>query len=100
MAKPSSKTDLTALRNLISEAHLILDTTTLPEGRSERARELLGAAIKLTDELIATPPAAALGKKGGEKTRDKMTAKDPDYYRNIAGRRITRAGGRPRKQQG
>lgn len=93
MAKPSSKTDLKALRNLISEAHLILDTTELPEGRSKRARELLGAAVKLTDELLAVRPAAALGQKGGKKTAER----GPDYYRKIASMRRTRAGGRPRK---
>jgi hypothetical protein len=100
MAKPSSnQTDLRALRNLISEAHLILETTELPQGRAKRAHELLGAAVKLADDLLTTPPAAALGQRGGTRTREKMTAKDPDYFRKIAGMRKKRAGGRPRKRE-
>jgi hypothetical protein len=91
MAKP--KTDLRALRNLISEAELILSTTVLPEGRSQRARELLKAAVSLTDDLLSVKPAAVLGAKGG-----KITAKrGPEYFAKIAAMRKTRAGGRPRK---
>lgn len=90
MAKP--RTDLRALRNLISEADLILSTTTLPEGRAQRCRELLKTAIVLADDLLVIPPAAALGKKGGLKTAQR----GPDYFRRIAGMRKTRAGGRPR----
>jgi len=90
--KPETKPDLTALRNLISEAHLTFETTTLPEGRSERAREILGAAVKLADELLKTPPAAALGQKGGKKTAERGS----DYFRKIAAMRKMRAGGRPR----
>ena len=91
MAKP--KTDLRALRNMISEADLILSTTVLPEGRSGRARELLKAAFALTDHLISIPPAAALGKRGGLKTAQR----GPEYFRRIAAMRRTRAGGRPPK---
>src|ERR1035438_9579663 len=39
--------DLKALRNMISEAHDILRTTVLPEERSQRAYELLTAAVHL-----------------------------------------------------
>jgi hypothetical protein len=92
MAKP--KTDLHALRNLISEADLILSTTTLPEGRATRCRELLKAAVALADHLLAVPPAAALGKKGGLKTAQR----GPEYFRKIAAMRRTRAGGRPAKE--
>jgi hypothetical protein len=92
MAKP--KTDLRALRNLISEAELILSTTVLPEGRSQRARELLKAAVSLTDDLLAVKPAAVLGARGG-----KATAKrGPGYFARIASMRKTRGGGRPRKE--
>ncbi len=91
MAKP--RTDLKALRNMISEAELILSTTVLPEGRSERARELLKAAVSLTDHLIEVKPAAVLGAKGG-----KITAKrGPEYFAKIAAMRKERKGGRPRK---
>ena len=43
MAKP--ETDLRALWILISEAETILSTTVQPEGRSERARELLKVEV-------------------------------------------------------
>jgi hypothetical protein len=91
------RSDLKALRNMIAEAETILTTTTLPQGRAERARELLGVAVKLADHLLEVNPAAAMGKKGGKTTAKKMTAKDPDYYKRIAAMRKTRAGGRPKK---
>lgn len=50
MAKLSNR-ELHALRNLIAEADLILSTTTLPEGRATRCRELLRAALVLADDL-------------------------------------------------
>lgn len=92
MAKP--KTDLRALRNLISEAELILSTTTLPEGPAERCRELLKAAVALADHLLSVPPAATLGRQGGLKT----AKRGPEYFRKIAAMRRTRKGGRPRKE--
>ncbi len=86
--------ELNALRNLILEAHTIVSTTKLPEGRSKRAVEVLDAAIALVDDLCATSqPAAALGKRGGLKTAER----GPDYFKKIAGMRKTNAGGRPRK---
>jgi len=76
---------------MIDAAHRLLATTTLPEGRSERAYELLTAALDLADDLLAQSPAAALGKKGG-----KATAKrGPDYYRKISAMRKEHKGGRP-----
>ena len=77
---------------MIAEAETILSTTILPEGRAERARELLGASVKLADELLNTSPAATLGAKGGKKTAQR----GPQYFRKIAGMRKKRAGGRPR----
>jgi len=91
---PKSTTDLRALRNLVSEADLILATTDLPQGRATRCRELLGAALKLTDHLLTIKPAATLGKRGGLKT----ARRGPEYFRKIAAMRRTRAGGRPRKK--
>jgi hypothetical protein len=94
MAKPS--TELRALKNLISEAELILSTTTLPENRSKRALELLRAAQALTDDLIGQAkltPAAVLGSKGGSNTMAKLGS---DHFRQLAALRKTRAGGRPR----
>ena len=86
--------DLRALRNMIEEARRILATTTLPEGRATRARELLTTAVALADELIATPPAAMLGRKGGLKTKQRGS----EYFAKIAAMRKTKAGGRPPKE--
>jgi hypothetical protein len=79
---------------MISQAQRLLATTELPEGRAERANELLTAAVSLADVLLETPPAAALGAKGGAKTAER----GPDYFKKIAAMRKTKAGGRPRKQ--
>jgi hypothetical protein len=95
MAEPYNE-ELNALRNLVQQAHTILTTTKLPQGRAERACELLGAAMALADDLLATSPAALVGKRGGAKTAER----GPEYFKQIAGMRKTRAGGRPKKQEG
>jgi hypothetical protein len=87
--------DLKALRKMIGEAHDILRTTTLPEQRSERAYELLTAALHLADSLLEESPAAALGAKGGSVTAKRGS----EYFRQIAAKRKTHAGGRPPKEQ-
>ena len=95
MAKPSSATELRALKNLISEVDLILSTTPLPENRTARSRELLRAALALTDDLIkqvALSPAAAMGRKGGGSTARKYGS---EHFRQLAAQRKTRRGGRP-----
>ena len=91
------KTDLKALRNLISEAELILSTTELPQNRTARCRELLRTALALTDDLISQaklPAASLLGRKGGSVTAKRGS----DYFRKLAARRKTHGGGRPRKE--
>jgi hypothetical protein len=88
------KNDLQALRNTIGEAHDILRTINLPERRSERAYELLTAALHLADNLLEVSPAAALGKKGGKATAKRGS----DYFRKIASMRKERKGGRPKKE--
>ena len=50
--------DLHALRNMIEESQLLLETTELPEGRSKRAREVLTSALSLAESLWATSPSA------------------------------------------
>ena len=99
MAKPG-RTELNALRNLISEADLILETTPpLPQNRTGACRENLKAALALVDDLIAQArlaPAAVLGSKGGSTTSRKF---GPEHYRKMAAARKTRGGGRPRKEQ-
>jgi hypothetical protein len=92
---PAKHQDLKALRSLIHEADKLLSTTNLPEGRSQRAHELLGAAVKLADHLLTEKPAAVLGAKGGKKTAER----GPEYFAKIAAMRKTRAGGRPRQSE-
>jgi hypothetical protein len=93
----STRQELTALRSLIGEAELILSTTELPEGRAVRCRELLASAMALADDLLASAkaPAAALGRKGGVVTAKRGS----DYFRQLAAKRKTNAGGRPRKSE-
>lgn len=95
MASP--RTELTALRNLISQADLILVDTELPQGRTARCRELLSAAMSLTDDLLSSTkvsPAIALGRKGGTAT----AKRGPEYFRQLAAKRKSHSGGRPRKK--
>jgi len=86
-----TQNDLRALRGMISEAHDILRTTTLPEARSQRAYELLTAAVHLADNLLEESPAATLGAKGEKQTAQR----GPDYFRKIAAMRKEHKGGRP-----
>ena len=92
----STRQELTALRNMISEAELILSTSELPEGRAVRSRELLVSALALADDLLASAkaPAAALDRKGGTVTAQKGS----DQFRQLAAMRKAREGGRPRKE--
>ena len=98
---PSNRTELKALKNLITDADLILSTTDpLPENRTPACRELLKTALALTDDLIKqarhmTPAAALLGHKGGSTTARRH---GPEHYRQMAAQRKTHAGGRPRKE--
>jgi hypothetical protein len=82
----------------MSETDLVLSTTPLPQNRTARCRELLGAAIKLADDLLKQQrknPAAVLGSKGGSATARKLGS---EHFRQLAAKRKTRAGGRPRKE--
>jgi hypothetical protein len=93
----STKTELGTIKRLISEADLILSTSELPENRTARCRELLGAALALTGDLISQeklPAAKVLGSKGGTVTAKRGS----EYFRQLAAKRKTRAGGRPRKE--
>ena len=88
--------DLAALRNLIDEAHTVLTTIELPQGRAKRAVQLLTSALALTDDLIANPTTAmTLGQRGGMKT----ALRGSDYFRKIAAKRKTHGGGRPKKTE-
>ena len=97
MAKPSdTQTDLRALRNMIAEAATVVSTADLPQRRGQRLTEILTTAMALADHLIDTPPAVALGQRGGLKTAER----GPEYFRKIAAQRKTHAGGRPKKEKG
>jgi len=61
----AQRADLQSLRNMIEEAHSILEATTLPEGRSESARDILSTALKLTDQLLLEEPSGVFGSIGG-----------------------------------
>jgi len=92
----SNRTELGTLRNLLRETELILATTDLPEGRAVRCRELLRSALALTDDMLTSakvPAAAVLGRKGGSQTAKRGS----DYFRQLAAKRKTLGGGRPRK---
>ena len=96
---PTGRTELRALRNLISEADLILETSPPPpQNRTGAARENLKTALALVDDLIGQSKlnaAAVLGRKGGAS----VAKRGSEYFRQLAAKRTTRAGGRPRKQQ-
>jgi hypothetical protein len=86
------------MRRMIAEVdHILATLPSLPENRTARCRELLGSALALADDLLGQtkmPAAAALGRKGGSQTAKRGS----DYFRQLAARRKTHGGGRPRKE--
>src|SRR5438128_12447748 len=99
---PSDRSSLKALKNLLTDTDLILETTLdLPQNRTGCCRENLRAAIALVNDLLkhqssATSTAAAvMGSKGGSVTSKKF---GPEHYRRMAAARKSYSGGRPRKQ--
>lgn len=97
---PHDRDSLHALRNLIEQADLILESApALPQNRTPAARENLRAALAIADDLIGQAkrkgsPAAKLGHLGGSVTSQRH---GPEHYRQMAAKRKTRAGGRPSK---
>ena len=95
----AERTELATLKRLISEAdHILATTPELPENRTARCRELLGSALALADDLlkqVKMPAAATLGRKGGSVTAKRHGS---EHYRQMAARRKTHGGGRPRKE--
>lgn len=95
---PSDRASLEALKNILSEVDVILETTPpLPENRTARSRELLAAALHLADDLLKqqrTKAAVKLGSAGGKRTAERGA----DYFRNIAAMRKTKGGGRPKSK--
>jgi hypothetical protein len=79
-----------AFEKLSRTLHQALEASTI-----EQSRPLIEDAIQRTERLskaVLTAPVKR-GRKGGSKTAER----GPDYYRQIAAMRKTRAGGRPRK---
>jgi hypothetical protein len=94
---PSNRTELRTLKKLITETDRILSTTELPQNRTARCRELLASASAIADDLISQaklPAASILGSRGGSVTAKRGS----EYYRQLAAKRKTRGGGRPRKE--
>jgi hypothetical protein len=96
----SNRTELTALKNLLYEADLILATAPpLPENRTAACRELLNTALALTGDLLSQSKQSAattLGRKGGSV----IAKRGSDYFRQLAAKRKTHGhgSGRPRKE--
>lgn len=84
---------------MVAEVDHILETLPpLPENRTARCRELLGSALALADDLLSQtklPAAAVLGARGGTQTAKRGS----EYFRQLAAKRKTNAGGRPRKSE-
>jgi hypothetical protein len=80
--------DLQTVRRLVNQA--------IASDSAEERHKALETAIRYVDRLIVRTEQApsVLGAMGGQKTAER----GPDYYREIAAMRKTRAGGRPRKQ--
>ncbi len=93
-----NRTELRSLKNLLTQADLILSTSpALPQNRTASCRELLQAALALTNDLLkqsVTTP-AIMGRKGGNVTARRH---GPEHYRQMAAQRKTHGGGRPRKE--
>lgn len=95
---PTDRSSLLALRDLIADTDLTLETIPdLPQNRTAHCRENLRAALALADDLHRQQrmtPGAVLGRKGGSTTARKFGA---DHYRKMAEARKIHGGGRPRK---
>jgi hypothetical protein len=99
---PLDRDSLAALKNILEDVDLILETTPdLPQNRTGRSRELLKTALAITDDLISEnrkadkSHAAALGRKGGSSI---AASRGPEYFSDLAKKRKTHGGGRPRKK--
>jgi hypothetical protein len=64
------RADLEALRNMISQAHLVVSTEPPIAGGMERARELLDTAERLADFMLSPDAGQVPGRgNGANKTR-------------------------------
>ena len=93
----AQRASLLALKRLLSQAELVYEDRSVPEPIRKRGAELFPAAQALVDDLLRQDHASAaseLGAKGGSQTAKRGS----EYFRQLAAKRKTRAGGRPRKK--
>ena len=64
----ANRAELKALCSLISEAELLLTSTSLPKAHARRAADVLRSARTIAKALVENPPAAAKARKSGPKT--------------------------------
>ena len=62
-----NRQDLEALRNMVSQAHLIVSTEPLIEGGIERVRELLDTAERLAAFLLSPAAGHVSARRNGAK---------------------------------
>jgi hypothetical protein len=96
---PSGRSQLNALRRMIAEAdHILTALPPLPEDRTARCHELLGSALALADDLVKQSTPEAMAAQLGKKDGTAAAKRGSEYFRQLAAKRKTRAGGRPRKE--
>ncbi len=92
---PSDRSSLHALRDLLLETALILETIpNFPQDRIVCCRKNLRAALALTDDLLKQQrmtPVAIMGHKGGSTTARKLGV---EHYRKMAAARWRGSAGR------
>jgi hypothetical protein len=92
----SQRSSLLALKRLISQAEMVYSDRAVPDTVRNRGAELFNAASALVNDLLKqdhSAAAAELGAKGGSQTAKKGS----EYFRQLAAKRKTLGGGRPRK---
>jgi len=90
------RSSLLALKRLLNQAEMVYGDRAVPESVRSRGGELLTAAAALVGDMLKqdhSTAAAELGAKGGSQTAKRGS----EYFRQLAAKRKTRAGGRPRK---
>jgi hypothetical protein len=93
----AERASLLALKRLISQAEMVYSDRAVPAAQRARGAELFTAALALIDDLLNqdhSSAAAELGAKGGSQTAKRGS----EYFRELAAKRKTNAGGRPRKK--
>jgi hypothetical protein len=90
----TERTQLLTLKRTLNQLELVVTSINHPS--VARGCELLSAAQALTSDMLKAdkmPAAAALGARGGSQTAKRGS----EYFRQLAAKRKTNAGGRPRK---